>query len=318
MARISESLLCYGRPAAPGPQKYPCLREIASACLDEARHVGIDDQPFYYGGMLNVFKMRSNLARMNLNSGSSLAEGKPLHESTNSSRRGGGTIGIYYHPNEWVQTEFWDAVNFRRGANPPRADGRGQARGLRTRPNRPFKTSEMRKVHQSAASAVRDGDRAPRNPPTVTARTFSSRSSTARTRCKEITFQQLDSYTLGGRRVRSSHRCQHRGNAWPSPAKLAALDGPITLTPSIGGVRSSASPGAPSPRQFASSMCRTFHRLPDEIWIGRRASRRLTTLPRWRVLEELTTSGHTRDVTRLEGHFTADRYVAEDSVQLWS
>ena len=29
-------------------------------------------------------------------------------------------ISIYYHPCEWVQREFWDAVNFRRGANPPR------------------------------------------------------------------------------------------------------------------------------------------------------------------------------------------------------
>ena len=44
--------------------------------LDEADHVGIDDQPFYYGGMLNVFKMRSKLARMELRGGTSLAEGK--------------------------------------------------------------------------------------------------------------------------------------------------------------------------------------------------------------------------------------------------
>ena len=32
--------------------------------LDESDHVGIDDQPFYFDGMLNVFKMRSMLARM--------------------------------------------------------------------------------------------------------------------------------------------------------------------------------------------------------------------------------------------------------------
>ena len=29
-------------------------------------------------------------------------------------------ISIYYHPTEFVTTEFWDAVNFSRGANPPR------------------------------------------------------------------------------------------------------------------------------------------------------------------------------------------------------
>jgi hypothetical protein len=29
-------------------------------------------------------------------------------------------ISIFYHPCEWVHQEFWDGVNFRRGANPPR------------------------------------------------------------------------------------------------------------------------------------------------------------------------------------------------------
>src|SRR5213075_3363258 len=32
----------------------------------------------------------------------------------------GGLISIFYHPCEWVHQEFWDGVNFRRGANPPR------------------------------------------------------------------------------------------------------------------------------------------------------------------------------------------------------
>jgi hypothetical protein len=30
-------------------------------------------------------------------------------------------ISIYYHPTEFVHTEFWDAVNFAKGANPPRS-----------------------------------------------------------------------------------------------------------------------------------------------------------------------------------------------------
>ena len=33
---------------------------------------------------------------------------------------GGGIISIYYHPCEFVHKQFWDAVNFRDGANPPR------------------------------------------------------------------------------------------------------------------------------------------------------------------------------------------------------
>jgi hypothetical protein len=33
---------------------------------------------------------------------------------------GGGVGSSYYHPCEFVHKEFWDGVNFRRGANPPR------------------------------------------------------------------------------------------------------------------------------------------------------------------------------------------------------
>ena len=90
--------------------------------LDEADHVGVDDQPFYFDGMLNVFKMRSMLARMDL-TGTSLAAGKATFTKAYDAlrARGGGTISVYYHPNEWVQTEFWDGVNFSGGANPPRS-----------------------------------------------------------------------------------------------------------------------------------------------------------------------------------------------------
>ena len=41
---------------------------------------------------------------------------------------GGGMISIYYHPTEFVTTEFWDGVNFAHGANPER-DSVGQAAG---------------------------------------------------------------------------------------------------------------------------------------------------------------------------------------------
>src|SRR4051812_28991377 len=115
--------VAYGQPgSAWAPQTYPALRDMGiRVYLDEADHVGIDDQPFYYGGMLNVFKMRSNLARMNLSGGASLAEGKARFTKAYDALRSrdGGTISIYYHPNEWVHTEFWDGVNFSRGANPP-------------------------------------------------------------------------------------------------------------------------------------------------------------------------------------------------------
>jgi hypothetical protein len=92
--------------------------------LDEANHVGIDNQPFYYAGMLNIFKMRSNVVRMELFGENNLEIGKAkfLAAYEKLKAKGGGTISIYYHPCEWVHQEFWDGVNFSRGANPAKKD----------------------------------------------------------------------------------------------------------------------------------------------------------------------------------------------------
>ena len=125
VARIfGTTPVAYGQPgSAWAPQSYPALRAMGIGMyLDEADHVGIDDQPFYYGGMLNVFKMRSTLARMALDGTDLAASTARFTKIADALRaRGGGTISIYYHPSEWVHAEFWDAVNFSRGANPPRA-----------------------------------------------------------------------------------------------------------------------------------------------------------------------------------------------------
>ncbi len=117
---------CYGQPGSSwGAQAYPALKKMGiNVYLDEANHVGIDDQPFYYGGMLNIFKMRSNVVRMELFGENNLANGKAkfLAAYEKLKAKGGGTISIYYHPCEWVHQEFWDGVNFSRGANPEKKD----------------------------------------------------------------------------------------------------------------------------------------------------------------------------------------------------
>lgn len=116
--------LCYGQPGNSwAPQTYPVLvRWGIPLYLDEGDHVGVDNQPFWYGGVLNVFKMGPNLTRMNLDAGEkALQEGKQAFDQIYDrlTKQGGGLISIYYHPNEWDHTEFWDAVNFSHGANPP-------------------------------------------------------------------------------------------------------------------------------------------------------------------------------------------------------
>jgi hypothetical protein len=114
---------CYGQPGSSwGPQVFGAMKKWGMPVyLDAGSHVKLDDKPYYYGGALNMYKLAHQL-RADLNRPEKLAEAQ---ESFLSSRKrllaeGGGLVSIYYHPCEFVHKEFWDGVNFRNGANPPR------------------------------------------------------------------------------------------------------------------------------------------------------------------------------------------------------
>ena len=120
-----ESLACYGQPGSSwASQAIVALPQIgiAPVYLDEGKHVGLDDKPFYYAGALNVFHMGKNFTRMNLYAADGLAVGEAQVDEVVGplSAEGGGLVSIMYHPCEFVHVKFWDAVNFARGANPPR------------------------------------------------------------------------------------------------------------------------------------------------------------------------------------------------------
>ena len=125
-----STLGCYGQPGSSwAPQAIVALKAIGVAphgvpCyVDEGDHVGLDQQPFWYAGALNVYHMGQNCTRMELHDPAAVEPAKrrvaAIAERLQK-ENGGGLISIYYHPCEWVHEEFWDGVNFRRGANPPR------------------------------------------------------------------------------------------------------------------------------------------------------------------------------------------------------
>jgi hypothetical protein len=126
------SLVCYGQPGSSwAPQAIGALKDIGVAThgipcyVDEGDHVGLDQKPFWYAGALNVYHMGENCTRMELHDPAAL---EPAEQRVSAiverlgRQEGGGMISIFYHPCEWVHLEFWDAVNFRRGANPPREE----------------------------------------------------------------------------------------------------------------------------------------------------------------------------------------------------
>ena len=116
--------ICYGQPGSSwGPQANPALRRLGiPVYLDEGSQVGLDEQPFWYGGLLHVFNMGRNQFRARLDGvAEDPAANRRFDETADRlAAAGGGMISIYYHPTEFVTTEFWDAVNFSRGANPDR------------------------------------------------------------------------------------------------------------------------------------------------------------------------------------------------------
>lgn len=124
-----DTLACYGQPGSSwAPQAIAALKDIGVAphgvpCyVDDGRHVGLDHKPCWYDNALLVYEMGPNVTRMDLHDPVALepAKQKVSGIAQRLSSEGGGLISIYYHPCEWIHQEFWDAVNFKRGANPPR------------------------------------------------------------------------------------------------------------------------------------------------------------------------------------------------------
>jgi len=123
-------LACYGQPGSSwAPQAIAALKGIGVAprgvpCyVDEGDHVGLGGQPFWYAGALNVYHMGQNYTRMELHDPAAVEPAKQKVAAIVARLQKeprGGLISIFYHPCEWVHQEFWDGVNFRRGANPPR------------------------------------------------------------------------------------------------------------------------------------------------------------------------------------------------------
>ncbi|HMC62699.1 MAG TPA: hypothetical protein VKJ01_26130, partial [Candidatus Solibacter sp.] len=69
--------------------------------------------------------------------------------------RGGGVISIYYHPTEFVTTEFWDAVNFAKGADRERSDWRRPRRRTEADSQRCYEILHAYVAHMKNVPGVR-------------------------------------------------------------------------------------------------------------------------------------------------------------------
>ncbi|HZN10086.1 MAG TPA: polysaccharide deacetylase family protein [Blastocatellia bacterium] len=326
--------VCYGQPgAAWAPQSYPALRQMGIGMyLDEGNHVGLGDQPFYYAGMLNVFKMGPNVARMDLEGESNLARGRARFEEAAARQRaaGGGTVSIYYHPCEWVHREFWDGVNFARGRNPPREEWRlppVKTEAESERAYRDFEEYVKFIKGQPGVRFVTAGDLMRLYADRAAERGFDRAAllALARDVQREISFRQLDGVSLSGADafwlLTAALDAYLEEKEVPAAVRLRTIYGPAR--PFAPG--SMPRPEAISWADFAraardvAAFCRERGRMPDEVWVGAQSlapADFLATLGA--ALEALLEAGRAPErVTVREGKMTAGRYVAEDSAKLW-
>jgi hypothetical protein len=118
---------CYGQPGSSwGPQVPAAMRKWGmEVYLDAGSHVRLHEKPFYYGGILTLYRLEHTLrTRLEGSNERVEAEERFLAARKKLHKEGGGIVSIYYHPCEFVHREFWDGVNFRHGANPPREQWR--------------------------------------------------------------------------------------------------------------------------------------------------------------------------------------------------
>jgi hypothetical protein len=150
---------CYGQPGSSwAPQSNPALRRMGiSVYLDEGSQVGLNNQPFWYGGLLHIFNMGRFTMRAPLDGNGAPENSYQRFDRAASelAARGGGVISIYYHPTEFVTTEFWDAVNFAKGADRERGDWRTPRRRTEVETERCYGILHAFVAHMKSVPGVR-------------------------------------------------------------------------------------------------------------------------------------------------------------------
>jgi hypothetical protein len=270
---------CYGQPGSSwGPQVYGAMRKWGmQVYLDAGSHVRLNDKPYYYGGVLNLYKLAHTL-RTGLEGPKALEEAEQKFHAARKKllAEGGGVVSIYYHPCEFVHKEFWD-VNFKYGANPPREQWRLPATKTREESRIAYETfenyirfiqrfPEVRFITASeAADVYSDRARGRKFTPDEIKAIASAVN-------EDITFQRRDDNALAASEVFAllNEYVARRGTGHEPPAIpwQGTPDGPSNPVPPM------SSPVATDWNQFTrtavdvADFLRRQKRIPTTVWLG--------------------------------------------------
>lgn len=323
---------CYGQPGSSwAPQSYPALASWGvSLYLDEAEHVGLNGQPFYYGGLLNIFNTREGQQLRPNEEWNNLEESKARFRQfyEQMSSNGGGLISIYFHPCEFIHSRFWD-LNFAKGANPPRE--RWQIYPLRPPDSqeRAFRWFEQLILYMKSFPQARfitgpeamdlfaDGAREHR---------FSSKevAEIAGRVESDVSYQDFGSYTLSPAEVMAlvaehiALKLQRSGNT--------TITLPFSVYgPSLPSARWTESVEVPWPQfersvQDLHNFIQRNHQIPNAVWLGSTAvSPEAFLVAMARIAKKDAAKGDAPERVTIEpARLATENYIAADSEKLWS
>jgi hypothetical protein len=324
---------CYGQPGSSwAPQAFPALASWGVGLyLDEAEHVGLNGQPFYYGGLLNIFNTKEGPRLRPNDDWNNLEESKTKFRQfyEQMTGNGGGLISLYFHPCEFIHSQFWD-MNFAHGANPPREQW--QIFPLRPSESRerafhyfeqliPYMKSFPQVQFITGPQAIRlYADRARGHK--FNAREIAEIATQVRS---EVSFQDRQTYTLSPAEIMTlvvEQMAAQLGKPGADPF--------VTLPFTIYG------PGLPSPgltepvevpwSQFERGVqdLRRFiqrnHQIPSAVWLGSKpVPPEAFLVAVAKINGEKANGGVPPDkVTLSPARLATEKYVALDSPELWS
>jgi hypothetical protein len=321
---------CYGQPGSSwGPQSYGAMNQWGmKVYLDAGSHVNLNDRPCYYGRLLNLYKLE-HLMRADIKNPRDLpkAEERFAEARKKLLAEGGGVVSVMYHPCEFVHKQFWDGVNFSKGANPPREDWKQpQAktpeetrsayqvfehyiRFLKRFPNVRFITaSEAVKLYHDRARSHRFNSDEIRK--------------IAETVGDEVTFQKHPEYTLSAGEVFALLNDFVAATGTPAPQHIELGETPYGPTGRIpvltGPVTTDASQVRRTSRDVADFL-RRQGRVPSAVWLGSTPvppEAYLRSLARV-ALDLLDGKGVPRTVEVRPTKLAVARYAADDGPGLW-
>ncbi len=331
---LGQTPTCYGQPGSSwAPQAFGALHKWGvKVYLDDGQQVGLDGEPFWFGGLLNLFNLRDGATLRPNDDWSNLADAKGSFQDIYvrlTSRPGGGIISLYFHPCEFVHQEFWDAVNFANGANPPASDWRLPPVKSPEASDKAFQYLQEIVTYMKSFPRVQfvtASDALTLYRDTAQRRVFSNDdlAAIASQVVPEVTFQGRGDYALSASEVLFLLNTYLAHVVRRAPQEPVMLDGtpygPAESAPAL--TEKLDVPWA----QFARTVTdvqdflEKNNQVPSEVWFGSRAAS-----PESYLVAVAQTCGHIlqnaehpETVTLAPAELAAAKYVADDSPKLWS